>query len=637
MSQRNNHIIAKQTIELVLPRKENGFEWNQQISEFCNKKLNKALDKLFDNYSDSETTIRLDKLEIDLGRLNQTKLDDELVSKIVTRIDEQLYKLIKLGNTTVDGKFVPVSRENIHESVFNDWLQYLQFGFIPIQAARINIEELENEILSFVAGEIKAKEKIKDTLKQSEITVTRLILQHSDIFLQKLLTSYTGIKQDMLLALLGELILFEKNLIQRLEKLSEAPKMLLKMFPKSVFVSQRISFWKEIINHYIFSGTTQTSYSRQQLHQLIVDQVILVVKRVANKNEVFYNQKYKLIPWQQELTENKTSYPVLNQLSETYKKVLLQSLKKEISYLFVSSEQLDKNSLDDEKKKGNLIKQHEDSELTNKKQITKDSDIHQDKEELTDNKTDNKREKVLDKSSDDEEKSVEQASVISIESEKSNITDESKQFKTERTEKDMLQFGDKEQSDFSVSERKKIEKRQNSQKTIKKGESFYIQNAGVVLLNPFIVTFFKKLELVENDDFADIFDREKAVHIIHYLATGQTGLPEYELLLPKLLCGLSFKEPIDRFIELNKSEQSEAVNLLQTAIEHWGALGNASINALREGFLQRDGKLEKINNGWRLYVEQKAIDALLRRLPMGWMLGTVKFPWMEEILHVEWG
>ncbi|NJM16308.1 MAG: hypothetical protein HC896_13870 [Bacteroidales bacterium] len=43
------------------------------------------------------------------------------------------------------------------------------------------------------------------------------------------------------------------------------------------------------------------------------------------------------------------------------------------------------------------------------------------------------------------------------------------------------------------------------------------------------------------------------------------------------------------------------------------------------------------HNGWQLFVEQKTIDILLRRLPMGWGLGTIKYPWMPDILQVEWG
>jgi hypothetical protein len=75
---------------------------------------------------------------------------------------------------------------------------------------------------------------------------------------------------------------------------------------------------------------------------------------------------------------------------------------------------------------------------------------------------------------------------------------------------------------------------------------------------------------------------------------------------------------------------------MEAAIRHWGALGSASPDGLREGFLQREGKLEKRADGWRLIVERKTIDVLLDRLP--WGVGMVALPWMgEEVVWVEWG
>ena len=168
------------------------------------------------------------------------------------------------------------------------------------------------------------------------------------------------------------------------------------------------------------------------------------------------------------------------------------------------------------------------------------------------------------------------------------------------------------------------------------GQSYYIRNAGIVLLHPFLPAFFRKLELVKEADFIDEAARQRAIHLIQFLATGEEGLPEYELVLPKFLCALPLDVPINRFQELSGEEKAESQKLLKAAIDHWGALGSTSPAGLQEGFLQREGKLEKRRQGWYLSVEQKTIDILLDRLPFGWGLGMVKLPWMEEILRVEW-
>lgn len=166
------------------------------------------------------------------------------------------------------------------------------------------------------------------------------------------------------------------------------------------------------------------------------------------------------------------------------------------------------------------------------------------------------------------------------------------------------------------------------------GASFYVFNAGVVLIHPFLAHFFRTLKLVQEEEFADDAAQHKAIHLIQYLATRQLGLPEYELLLPKFLCGIPFDIPIERDVEITPEEMEEGEGLLDAAVRHWGALGNASPDALREGFLRRAGKLEKRENGWYLKVEQKTIDILLGKLP--WNLSILKLPWMPELLRVEW-
>ena len=92
--------------------------------------------------------------------------------------------------------------------------------------------------------------------------------------------------------------------------------------------------------------------------------------------------------------------------------------------------------------------------------------------------------------------------------------------------------------------------------------------------------------------------------------------------------------PIERAIVLKKKEKKEADALLKAVIKHWGALGNASIEALREGFFNRDGKLSTTDKGQLLQIEQRTEDILLSRLP--WSIGMIKLHWMQEMLFVEW-
>ncbi|MBE9011544.1 hypothetical protein IQ250_15145 [Pseudanabaenaceae cyanobacterium LEGE 13415] len=163
----------------------------------------------------------------------------------------------------------------------------------------------------------------------------------------------------------------------------------------------------------------------------------------------------------------------------------------------------------------------------------------------------------------------------------------------------------------------------------------YVTQAGLVLLHPFLSFYFDAVGLLENDTFRDALSQQSAIYLLHYLVTQQTDAPEYELVLPKLLCGWSLNRPVVRGLELSIAALQEGEHLLQTAIDYWEVLKSTSPDGLREGFLQRQGKLTRTSEGnWKLQVEQNAIDILLSSLP--WGLSMVKLPWMEDLLTVEW-
>jgi hypothetical protein len=165
-------------------------------------------------------------------------------------------------------------------------------------------------------------------------------------------------------------------------------------------------------------------------------------------------------------------------------------------------------------------------------------------------------------------------------------------------------------------------------------EGIFVQYAGVVLIHPFLSSLFKKLQFVKEGRFNDKIIQEKAVGLIYYIATGATAPQEYELVVPKIVCEWPLQIPIEKNIVLNEDELNEAENMLQAAVERWTVLKNTSIAGLREGFLQRAGKLFTKNDNLYLQVETNSIDVLLDQLP--WNLSLLKLPWMKEILKVEW-
>lgn len=178
------------------------------------------------------------------------------------------------------------------------------------------------------------------------------------------------------------------------------------------------------------------------------------------------------------------------------------------------------------------------------------------------------------------------------------------------------------------------QERQEIRDSVAADDAFAVNNSGLVILYPFLGSLFGNLGFTEKGLFLNRAAQERAVCLTHYLAAGETEFAEYDLNLPKFLCGWPLGEPVGRFMPVKKTWKEECSAVLASAITHWDALKNTSVRGLRENFLQRDGLLKKEAFGWSLYVEEKAHDILLEQLP--WGLSVVKLPWMEEMLTVQW-
>ncbi len=166
-------------------------------------------------------------------------------------------------------------------------------------------------------------------------------------------------------------------------------------------------------------------------------------------------------------------------------------------------------------------------------------------------------------------------------------------------------------------------------------EATYINQAGLVLLFPFIESFLKTTQLIEDKAFINDNARAKAVHLLHYLATGKTGQAEYGFSLEKIFCGIPLSISVERDVILSENELKSAEDLLCVVIKYWSALGTCSIDGLRETFLQRPAKLSIAADGnWLLQVERRTVDILMDRLP--WGCSMVKTAWMSRFMVVEW-
>jgi hypothetical protein len=166
-------------------------------------------------------------------------------------------------------------------------------------------------------------------------------------------------------------------------------------------------------------------------------------------------------------------------------------------------------------------------------------------------------------------------------------------------------------------------------------DDLVIDGAGMVLLWPFLETLFSRLELLTQERlFGDEAQRQRAMALLGFLVDGDGDPPEWRLTLAKLLCGALPQAPYGLEAPLSDAEQTEAEALLQALLGHAdGQLGDDGA-ALRQDFLQRPGLLSARPGAWVLQVERRPGDEVLEGLPWSW--SWIRLPWMDDLLQVVW-
>lgn len=160
---------------------------------------------------------------------------------------------------------------------------------------------------------------------------------------------------------------------------------------------------------------------------------------------------------------------------------------------------------------------------------------------------------------------------------------------------------------------------------------YWINNAGLVLVAPFLPTLFERTHIAVD---GSIQHPGEALQMLAYLDLGEDGQYAVDLNLYKVLCGIEIRERIHLPYSLTQSLREACDEMLEALIGQWPVLKNTTPNGLREAFFHREGKLEYDLNGYCLSVENKAQDILLGHLP--WGIGVIKLPWMPRPIYTDW-
>ena len=93
--------------------------------------------------------------------------------------------------------------------------------------------------------------------------------------------------------------------------------------------------------------------------------------------------------------------------------------------------------------------------------------------------------------------------------------------------------------------------------------------------------------------------------------------------------------PVPKGIKMTTTEKKITEDMMNAIVIHLKAMGTKNLDALRGGFLVREGKLEWHEDGyWNLDVEKKSYDIMMQNMP--WSISIINHPWMKNRIQVTW-
>lgn len=161
-----------------------------------------------------------------------------------------------------------------------------------------------------------------------------------------------------------------------------------------------------------------------------------------------------------------------------------------------------------------------------------------------------------------------------------------------------------------------------------------IYNAGLVLINSYMLLLFDRLGLTASNQFISEAAKLEAIHSLQYIVTGKERADESLLPLNKVLCGVDMAEPVPAEIAITGNAKGTIEGLIKALIGYWPAIGQTSIGGFRGNWLVRKGVLTEGEEKWELNIEKRSYDLLLAKSPFSFSI--IKFPWMKKPVHVNW-
>jgi hypothetical protein len=658
------HIIHRQQVTLNLPRREEAHAFQNRVSDLLRNELTASTEAVLDELFPTTNIVRIDSLLLDLGNVDPQNFEQEFKAHFIEELKKSL--------SSKKDELIDENNEKVlspQQSQIKAFIYFLENGYLPWYSA---VEDM----ISWADEISKALSQKKDqyfltwlhyNYTTNPVVLQRLVLQFDNGFLENLLSviaplaneSWEHIYHD-LEALIGNLIKKSSSVRDKVwQHVFEA--VLNYAFLEGHIVQSEERSREQILHvlnlsaeHFNISGRNITLLLKNKLNRALKTSI------VKEAFEKLHSHLTSQIHFEEQMDEplvvNKNEEAGINnapddseEITERKKKRTEEAKSQNTNATINSTEQ--RLSKDKTNNSDTLINASKDKTNNNDPLINAGKDKAGNNDTLINagqDKAGNNDELINDNASlsgsgDNDIKNIPadiskdtgrgQEAPLTEDTTNTNKRAFLNPVANEQVQKDALEKAVSEKKE-NVNKQKQSPFQTKKITGITEQESLYIKSSGIVILHYFLTPYFTDLGLLTDKKFTDDEAHQRAVLLLYYLTTGHPDAAEFDLTLHKILCGYPLEQTLPVSIILTKKEKTESKRLLEAIIDHWSPLKNTSIKGLRDTFFERDGKLTKKENGWLLTVEQRTIDVLLGKLPWGY--STIRLPWMQEILNVDW-
>lgn len=608
-----HHTIGKLVLELQVPDRQHAMQLQDKLGAVCRDRLVAVIQELLDSWAGSSSLLRIDRLEIDLGACTSQGLEKDLPEMVLSYLQDRYPSLHQPHAPLETG----MERQPVTRGYFDGWLYFLEHGLLPDTSHVQDTTAWEAGALETLATATTAMEKCRQVLAAQPAAVNRMVLQFSRQFIRQWLQAYAGPSQQPIIQMADawEQYCYDAGILPLLRSnLASATSSL----PDRTVFRRKLDEWsiRRILSSAQIPGPA-----------LLLEEVMTLTFGAGLLPQYIAALK------QQAQLPGTAGTLLSSSLATLYSKYAdeagIAGMAGRIANATETAKDITGNNpltgaTGDNAAPGSSQHGEQPPVAANTKSTATNTNNQEGRSPVDNSQAEEGHSSVFPEA---KEQLVEDAA-HSIHRDTPQQEQPSPAHKTSAdAQQEQPAAKDPLYTDSRVEQRK-------TPGTPPEGLTTYINNAGLVLLHPYLPILFDAVGLLENRAFKDPAAQDKAVQLLAFLACGETGVPEYELVFPKLLCGLLPGDPVDRFVALTEQDKTEASQLLSAVINNWNALGATSIDGLRGNFLMREGKLQWQWDEWRLRVTQQSYDLLLNRLP--WGISVVRLPWMPWMLKTEW-